>query len=815
MKTKRLFSFITAVIMVFSICTLLPVKIYVPFEASASGVDNIVARADYLYNTTWTAQATVKGWRNNYTFSKGSTYHIPYGQPVTKGKYICWGVSVDNFLSATQNASSEFYSTCSYYSGNSGSYSTYYAMDCSALASYCWDLPNRTTTSSWNGLSVTSYGKCTSANVNKIQTGDALNLAGSHIVIVSDVIYDSSGNVTQVEITEQTPPEIKRSYYTASSLVSKYSSYTIYRYNKRDSVTPPPNVPNPNPPSGEYFPKCDSSYDSLIEALDSIGVDSSKAYRKRIAEANGISDYSYSAEQNTYMLNLLKEGRLISPDGNSSSNNKKWYDDMTPVNIGECFTAYIINTACWKHLTAEDNDNVMMTSETRKAEQMWQFTRKADGSYKIINCKTGKALDAGGTNSNLYTYDSCDNSWQSWYIYGSSGAYYLKSQESDYVIDIVSGCTDDGTNTQIYEYNGTDAQKFQIYMLDDFGNLGTIQNLGECFTAYIINTEAWKHLTVEDNDNVMMTSETRKAEQMWQFTRKADGSYRIINCKTGKALDAGGADDNLYTYASCDNGWQSWYIFGSSGSYFLKSQGSNNVIDITGGYTNDGTNAQMYETNNTAAQKFQIYMLDGFGNLGTIQNLGECFTAYIINTGAWKHLTIEDNDNVMMTSETRKAEQMWQFTRKADGSYRIINCKTGKALDAGGAGDNLYTYTSCDNGWQSWYIFGSSGSYVLKSQGSNNVIDITGGYTNDRTNAQMYEANGTVAQTFNIEKTILIGDVNADNEVNIADVLILQKWLLGVPNTELANWEAADLCKDDIIDVFDMIEMRKLLIENR
>ena len=68
---------------------------------------------------------------------------------------------------------------------------------------------------------VTSYGKCTSANVNEIQKGDALNYYGgsnanNHVVIVSDVTYDSSGNITQVEITEQTPPETKRSYYTAS-----------------------------------------------------------------------------------------------------------------------------------------------------------------------------------------------------------------------------------------------------------------------------------------------------------------------------------------------------------------------------------------------------------------------------------------------------------------------------------------------------------------------------------------------------------------------------------------------------------------------
>lgn len=38
---------------------------------------------------------------------------------------------------------------------------------------------------------------------------------------------------------------------------------------------------------------------------------------------------------------------------------------------------------------------------------------------------------------------------------------------------------------------------------------------------------------------------------------------------------------------------------------------------------------------------------------------------------------------------------------------------------------------------------------------------------------------------------------------------MLQKWLLG--SGELKNWQNADLCEDGRIDVFDMIEMRKLI----
>lgn len=56
------------------------------------------------------------------------------------------------------------------------------------------------------------------------------------------------------------------------------------------------------------------------------------------------------------------------------------------------------------------------------------------------------------------------------------------------------------------------------------------------------------------------------------------------------------------------------------------------------------------------------------------------------------------------------------------------------------------------------------------------------------------------------------GDVNADGEFNISDLVLLQRWLLDVPDTELNDWRAADLCRDNRLDVFDLCLMRSELI---
>ena len=60
----------------------------------------------------------------------------------------------------------------------------------------------------------------------------------------------------------------------------------------------------------------------------------------------------------------------------------------------------------------------------------------------------------------------------------------------------------------------------------------------------------------------------------------------------------------------------------------------------------------------------------------------------------------------------------------------------------------------------------------------------------------------------------LKGDVNADGALSVADVVTMQKWLLTVPETKLSDWKVGDLCEDSRIDVFDLILMKRLLLNN-
>ena len=74
-------------------------------------------------------------------------------------------------------------------------------------------------------------------------------------------------------------------------------------------------------------------------------------------------------------------------------------------------------------------------------------------------------------------------------------------------------------------------------------------------------------------------------------------------------------------------------------------------------------------------------------------------------------------------------------------------------------------------------------------------------------NIKIYKCALTESEIGGVEA--VIGDVNGDGEFTVADLVTMQKFLLG--SGELANWKNGDLCQDNVIDVFDLCFMRKLI----
>ena len=67
----------------------------------------------------------------------------------------------------------------------------------------------------------------------------------------------------------------------------------------------------------------------------------------------------------------------------------------------------------------------------------------------------------------------------------------------------------------------------------------------------------------------------------------------------------------------------------------------------------------------------------------------------------------------------------------------------------------------------------------------------------------------------NLAEGSLAGDINADGNVNIADLLLLQKYLLNNTKFTSAQYIAADMDSDGKVNGFDMVLLRQTLLEKQ
>ena len=291
------------------------------------------------------------------------------------------------------------------------------------------------------------------------------------------------------------------------------------------------------------------------------------------------------------------------------------------VNFGDSFSARIRHCASGKVVTNSDYNAVIGTSMNGKiARQIWKFTRNSNGSYKIQSClNMDYCLD-------LNNFDDSDggnvkcalmngSAAQNWFIYQKDdGSVCLRPECSPTrVLDLSSGCTDDGNNMQIWSYAETLNQRFGIDICSE------VISLGDDFSGFIMNSNYWKPIMQGAKDhNVFLGTENSReiSQQLWHFTRDAkNGCYTIENYYNGKVLTVENAkdEDGANVICSDKNGSasQQWFILRRpDGSCYLKAGCSSRNLDLLYENGTDGTNIQMCFINNATAQVFSIYTLE-------------------------------------------------------------------------------------------------------------------------------------------------------------------------------------------------------------
>ena len=260
--------------------------------------------------------------------------------------------------------------------------------------------------------------------------------------------------------------------------------------------------------------------------------------------------------------------------------------------------------------------NVCTATPVFKADQSWRMDRQKDGSYKITNNATGKVLDvyaasrASGANVDIYTNNNTNA--QRWFIYkNTNGTYTIRAKcATTTALSVNGNSTAAGVNVQMNTYSGAIGQQFKITKLNALESLEPA-NIGSNFWGNIRGVGSNYNLALS-NDNVLIRYPNSGYRQIWRFIRFSDGSYEITNLYTGKSLDcaagSGAAGTNVATYTSNNTNAQRWYIFKVNGNYvFVPKCTTECALTVSGGGTTSGTNLELAKyTSSYTAQQFKV-----------------------------------------------------------------------------------------------------------------------------------------------------------------------------------------------------------------
>ena len=267
--------------------------------------------------------------------------------------------------------------------------------------------------------------------------------------------------------------------------------------------------------------------------------------------------------------------------------------------------------------------NVQLYLSNGTTAQSFKVTHDTNGYVTFTNVNSGKALDVSGGKvanySNIQQYNSNGTKSQKWIVKKSNSGYTIISAlDSNYVLDLSGGKVVNSRNIQLYQSNGSTAQQWTFEK-----NITERERLDEMATQnksmmddgvyYIKNRDVKFALDVasaslNSGANVQLYSLNKTDAQKWLVSHDSKGYVSFKNVNSGMYLTATGSSNNAnVNQQSSSNGYnQKWIIAFDSSQNIKLVSGLNSklVIDVSGGKIQNGSNIQLYTSNNSAAQKW-------------------------------------------------------------------------------------------------------------------------------------------------------------------------------------------------------------------
>ena len=448
---------------------------------------------------------------------------------------------------------------------------------------------------------------------------------------------------------------------------------------------------------------------------------------------------------------------------------------------------YYISSAIDENKVVSINDgkyenfaNVHLWENKNKEYQKFdiKYNQSAD-SYIITAVHSNKSLDVsyGGQENctNVAQYQTHKGETEQWVLKQTKDGYYNIISRCNFLnLDISCGDSSNGANIQMYEDNGTKAQKFKFIKAEK--NEST--KIEDGIYNIIAKSNENKALQIENNsisNNAKAKFENRlnvvNKTQAFEISYLNNGYYKIKQYKSQKVLEV---REGKYTNGTAivqnpqDNEAtiQQWIIKDAGDGYFYIIARCNGlVIDIPGGDLSGNPTIQMYEGNKTDAQKFKL-----------VKSEQEIEGEQLIEDGVYKIKSVLSNDkyidvsagsydngaNVQLWTNDNVQQQKFQLTyNKKEKYYEIMSVNSGKVLDVQSNGkddgSNVWQYESNNTKAQKWVLQNAgNGYYYIVAANSYLYLDVKSGNSSNGANIQIYEGNETNSQKFKFEKTKMI-----------------------------------------------------------
>lgn len=298
----------------------------------------------------------------------------------------------------------------------------------------------------------------------------------------------------------------------------------------------------------------------------------------------------------------------------------------------------------------------------------------------------------------------------------TNGTYeIISSMNNNKVLDIQNGSLNSGAYVQLYDWNGSVAQQYNIRKNQN--GYYTIQNIGSRL-----------YLGVQADWNSMQSG-----NRLVQGVNASSKSGQFIIARNS-------------------NGY--WVISSAWDSRF--------VVDLNGAKLNNENKIQMYTENGSGAQAWKLLKIgktrEELDDLAVNNRNNLSDGIYTINSSLNFTFVLDVNGgskanfgNIQLYKNNGTVAQGWKVNHDSKGYVTFINVGSGKAIDVKNGysqnEQNISQYDSNNTYAQKWIVIkDGDGFKIVSALNDNFVLDLSNGQVKNMANIQLYKENGTSAQ---------------------------------------------------------------------